>query len=507
MVTKANAVQIGYDGGILKVDLDKNKSLYDYAALRAYVGSAVHVHIQAEGVEGFFYWDATDTASADNGGTIIVSSNGKRWKRHFNGVVDVRWFGAIGDWDGTTGSDAHAALSAAIQSGYHVRVRGGRYKLTQPLVFAGVGKEFVCDDGVIFNYTGTAAAVTITGRDHNLRFGEVTAVNGTNVIKYYNLSYSTIYARAIGACTGSVVMHDGASQTAAAGNNTWNIIRLEAGSVPYGIKLDSSATYTLEGEVWDVKVLFSATNTGLVVGSAAGNKIRWNEFNVSIDAQGITPLLVDVYNDFNFFNIRTWSGIEGNTHVRFNAGTGSNILTAQPGVEAELVVQDNGTNFYTVPGISGQMSVGGSLSLNLEPGQGSSRLAVGEDASIGSDVSSIENKSTANVTTKFVGTKWRGRDTVNTGKDVAYMRVLPGDANWQSSRVVMYTREGDVLHVAAEFLPDTSFAVAGNKIIIRNSQTPSPSSPGEPGTFAWDADYVYVCIAPNTWKRSALASW
>jgi hypothetical protein len=25
--------------------------------------------------------------------------------------------------------------------------------------------------------------------------------------------------------------------------------------------------------------------------------------------------------------------------------------------------------------------------------------------------------------------------------------------------------------------------------------------------IAWDANYIYVCVAPNTWRRSALAAW
>jgi hypothetical protein len=27
------------------------------------------------------------------------------------------------------------------------------------------------------------------------------------------------------------------------------------------------------------------------------------------------------------------------------------------------------------------------------------------------------------------------------------------------------------------------------------------------GTIAWDANFVYVCVAPNTWRRSALTAW
>ena len=45
-------------------------------------------------------------------------------------------------------------------------------------------------------------------------------------------------------------------------------------------------------------------------------------------------------------------------------------------------------------------------------------------------------------------------------------------------------------------------------IIITTSQTPaSASAAGTQGEVAWDSDYIYVCIATNTWKRVALSTW
>ena len=44
--------------------------------------------------------------------------------------------------------------------------------------------------------------------------------------------------------------------------------------------------------------------------------------------------------------------------------------------------------------------------------------------------------------------------------------------------------------------------------IIVSTQTPaSASAAGVAGTIAWDASYIYVCIATNTWKRVAIATW
>lgn len=39
-------------------------------------------------------------------------------------------------------------------------------------------------------------------------------------------------------------------------------------------------------------------------------------------------------------------------------------------------------------------------------------------------------------------------------------------------------------------------------------RTPSSATAkGNPGDFAWDADYLYICIAIDTWRRAAHASW
>lgn len=43
---------------------------------------------------------------------------------------------------------------------------------------------------------------------------------------------------------------------------------------------------------------------------------------------------------------------------------------------------------------------------------------------------------------------------------------------------------------------------------LRTAKTPaSAADTCDQGEIAWDTDYVYVCVATNTWKRSGLATW
>jgi hypothetical protein len=73
----------------------------------------------ADGGEGTFVYNPADTASADNGGTIIIDASGvHRYYRETNGLsYSIKWFGATGN--GTTDD------SAAIQSTFNALPSGG----------------------------------------------------------------------------------------------------------------------------------------------------------------------------------------------------------------------------------------------------------------------------------------------------------------------------------------------------------------------------------------------
>jgi hypothetical protein len=56
--------------------------------------------------------------------------------------------------------------------------------------------------------------------------------------------------------------------------------------------------------------------------------------------------------------------------------------------------------------------------------------------------------------------------------------------------------------------PTQALDVNGNTIRVRQSRTPSSSSDTcAQGEIAWDGSYIYVCVAANTWMRSALSSF
>ncbi len=99
---------------------------------------------------------------------------------------------------------------------------------------------------------------------------------------------------------------------------------------------------------------------------------------------------------------------------------------------------------------------------------------------------------------------FNGGDGVETYQDEA-----TGDWNLRMD----HTATPVVTVNATDINLDTNLDVAGDTTLNGNLFYPAPTvppasaSPGTPGQIAWDANYIYVCVALNTWKRSPLATW
>ncbi|MBP1991032.1 tail fiber domain-containing protein [Paenibacillus eucommiae] len=108
-------------------------------------------YITDPGQEGMFHYDATDTTAADNTGTILVSVSGARFKRIYDGIIQINWFGAKGD--GTT-DDTQAIIAADNVA------NGGLVLLTKTYKYSMSGhklKSQFIGNGSLTNYTGVYA--------------------------------------------------------------------------------------------------------------------------------------------------------------------------------------------------------------------------------------------------------------------------------------------------------------------------------------------------------------
>ncbi len=53
----------------------------------------------------------------------------------------------------------------------------------------------------------------------------------------------------------------------------------------------------------------------------------------------------------------------------------------------------------------------------------------------------------------------------------------------------------------------TALSVAGTTTLLASAAPASAGAAGVTGTITWDAGFVYICVATNTWVRAAIATW
>ena len=79
-----------------------------------------------------------------------------------------------------------------------------------------------------------------------------------------------------------------------------------------------------------------------------------------------------------------------------------------------------------------------------------------------------------------------------------------------SSNVVVL--DNNLLDTATDLTGTTvtlgSNLIAGKAVVSVSGAAPSSASDdGRPGEVRYDANYCYVCVATDTWKRATLSTW
>ena len=95
------------------------------------------------------------------------------------------------------------------------------------------------------------------------------------------------------------------------------------------------------------------------------------------------------------------------------------------------------------------------------------------------------------------------------GKDTGIYRGVAGQVLIGTGGTTSFG--GSVKTTTGEFvgtLSVTGTSTLTGGLVLPTSITPaSASASGVVGTVAWDASFIYVCTATNTWKRVAIATW
>lgn len=210
-VYNSNGVQQFYFPNVLGYDPDQFRVLLSDADGRKYIGKASTI-AALRGIEPSFdkqwidvekywadstppqggYWhDASDTSSTDNGGTIIVTVGGKRWK--FIGQPTVETYGAYAD-----GRDDSAAFTRCIAAEDLIKFPGKLYGLASPLqpvrikqIFQGSGTSElrILTGG---NISASAFSIVLTYRE-GVQYRDFKISSDTPGMGYGFFSPSSIY--------------------------------------------------------------------------------------------------------------------------------------------------------------------------------------------------------------------------------------------------------------------------------------------------------------------------
>jgi hypothetical protein len=100
-----------------------------------------------------------------------------------------------------------------------------------------------------------------------------------------------------------------------------------------------------------------------------------------------------------------------------------------------------------------------------------------------------------------------GRGTFNIGGGNGVNSFVIRDVQAASDRLTIDS-SGRLLVGTSADSGGALLQVNGDRIRIGTAKTPtSATDTGTAGEICWDASYVYVCTATNTWKRSAISTW
>lgn len=161
-----------------------------------------------DGGGGEFYWDSSDTTSPENGGTIFIATTG-RWKRLYDGELNVKWFGAKGNNSG----DDYPAINKCIDYAKQIFTNGG--KLLFPRGRYRISSTLNITNGVFWQIIGEGATIAPTSA--------ITAINiqlSRSTYTGLNISYETLNFDEINENCVAIWLHKGGSTKNDQVNNT-----------------------------------------------------------------------------------------------------------------------------------------------------------------------------------------------------------------------------------------------------------------------------------------------
>ncbi|GEM_PF-2555959 len=446
-------------------------------------------------------------------------------------------------------SDTNVSLALAGQGTGTVRLTSGATMPTgTSLTSYNTSDETTNYEKAVFRYSSNVLEVGHvyggTGNSRVARFGTA-STNGGTLNRYIQFQSSTpmvSYNWGGTVLTGQMInIGSGNSWTASSGNQT-------ALGIDPTVNQSSTAGYTIllvnpteTATGSGIKLLadfqvggtskFKISNTGTVTATMAG-----------ADGMYITNTLTDTasgsVNGFNYIatiNPASASSTQfrslamsatvptsNSQTINYTYGgwfesrwQGSGSATTLIGVRANVVLPAAAQNFGIISNAIGLEAMGVNEFATTAITSGTITYAKGINVAanaktsaglavtnaIGIDVQSQTIGSSLNVGIRVFKSDSYSIQLVDTGGTAAGGITFGTDTN-------LYRSAADTLKTDDAIIAAGKITTSGNVINVATAKTPSSASDtGTTGDIAWDNNYVYVCVATNTWKRSAISTW
>lgn len=272
----------------------------------------------------------------------------------------------------------------------------------------------------------------------------------------------------------------------AAGQN----VLIRSGASAVSISLDADGYITaLGGDAINPTFGFFGNRTGFYGGTT-------DQINIGVNGTKVAKFddnFFYCYEDINFIGAATNPGADSvfentNTELLFSASTSSTVSKdiVFENSQNSQVAKFASTGDFTLP--LGGASIGSSSIVTYVD---TTNLAVGNTAANQAGL------------VKFVSA-FNGGDGVELTQDAA-----SGDFEIRMD----HTATPVVTINATDTDLTTTLTVAGDTTLNGELFVPAPTVPptatstGAVGQIAWDANYIYVCIATNSWKRTPITTW
>jgi hypothetical protein len=255
------------------------------------------------------------------------------------------------------------------------------------------------------------------------------------------------------------------------------------------------------------QLIYTAPNsTGLFAGVNAGNSSVTNGENTGIGYGSLYGLTSGFWNTgVGALSLTALTSGVSNTAVGSSA-----MLSMQIGARNTAI---GGNAMGASADSSDNVAVGYHALSTLHTGGDSHNAAVGYHASHslyeGSGITTLGSYAGEPMTYGFNST-YLGYNSGPTSDGLTNATAVGYDAHVAISNALVLGGTGD--HAAKVGIgtttPTQALDVNSNTVRVREDRTPASSSEScQKGEIAWDGSYLYVCVATNTWKRSALSSF